>query len=133
MSPNSQSNMAAKARRSITGSRVDRRGCCHSTSTDFLSFCARRSGLSFMFACLGSVCRLRPKCLSEVLLSAKETIPTDRHGLNNDLVQHAKGDGLHECLCKCSKQAIDRLLARVDCMPKSKQDRRRQRSHDSVG
>ena len=57
-----------------------------------------------------------PKRLLEVLRSAKETIPTDRHGLNNDLVQQAKDAGLHEGRCKCSKQAIDRLLARVDCI-----------------
>ena len=57
-----------------------------------------------------------PKRLLEVLRSAKETIPTDRHSLNNDLVQQAKDAGLHEGRCKCSKQAFDRLLARVDCI-----------------
>ena len=57
-----------------------------------------------------------PKRLLEVLRSAKETIPTDRHGLNNDLVQQAKDAGLHEGRCKCSKQAFVRLLARVDCI-----------------
>ena len=57
-----------------------------------------------------------PKRLLEVLRSARETFATDRHVLNNDLVQQAKDAGLHVGRCKCSKQAFDRLLARVDCV-----------------
>ena len=83
--------------------------------------CGRRSGLTFdscspAMAVSADSGNSLPKRLLEVLRSAKETIPTDRHGLNNDLVQQAKDAGLHEGRCKCSKQAFDRLLARVDCV-----------------